>query len=69
MWDPTFFQYSESIRDRYFLFSIGSTQGSNLNVMIMIVYAPQDRNLKAELWDKNEHPKNSFPGVRVVLGD
>ncbi|XP_022023986.1 uncharacterized protein LOC110924264 [Helianthus annuus] len=69
MWDPKIFKKVETIKDQHYLLFRGIVCGSNKEINLVNVYAPQRVPEKSLLWDKILGLLNSYPGQWVIMGD
>ncbi|GKF71722.1 RNA-directed DNA polymerase, eukaryota [Tanacetum coccineum] len=69
IWDPNSFQRSNFTRSDYFVIVRGVWLKSGIDLMIVIVYAPQEAKEKRMLWDYFAHVLNQWVGKLVMMGD
>ncbi|GKC47378.1 RNA-directed DNA polymerase, eukaryota [Tanacetum coccineum] len=69
IWDPNFFRRSSFTRSDYFVIVRGVWLKSGIDLMIVVVYAPQEAKEKRMLWDYLAHVSNQWVGKLVMMGD
>ncbi|KAJ0702066.1 putative RNA-directed DNA polymerase [Helianthus annuus] len=69
MWDDSFFQMEETIKNRNFLLIKGRMVGCNSAVNFLNIYAPQGTAAKKEVWDTLSPIITSTDGLWVLGGD
>ncbi|GKA33984.1 RNA-directed DNA polymerase, eukaryota [Tanacetum coccineum] len=69
IWDPNSFRRSSFTRSDYFVIVRGVWLKSGIDLMIVVVYAPQEAKEKRMLWDYLAHVSNQWVGKLVMMGD
>ena len=69
LWDSSAFEFSLSIKNRFFIRMSGVIKGSGDRINFINVYAPQGVAAKIELWGLIERKIGSDSGFWVILGD
>ncbi|GKA99799.1 RNA-directed DNA polymerase, eukaryota, partial [Tanacetum coccineum] len=69
MWDPNSFCKSSFTRSDYFVIIRGLWLKSGIELMIVVVYAPQEASEKRMLWDYLTHVSDQWDGEIVMMGD
>ncbi|XP_021980189.1 uncharacterized protein LOC110876323 [Helianthus annuus] len=69
IWDPRIFTKKPSVKNRYFLAILREVGNGVGNIAVVNVYAPQDQNLKKQLWEDLLALMRSFSGSWIFLGD
>ncbi|GJR98337.1 RNA-directed DNA polymerase, eukaryota [Tanacetum coccineum] len=69
IWDPNSFRRSSFTRSNYFVIVRGVWLKSGIDLMIVVVYAPQEAKEKRMLWDYLAHVSNQWVGKLVMMGD
>ncbi|XP_022003302.1 uncharacterized protein LOC110900742 [Helianthus annuus] len=69
MWDPSVYKVHDSIKHPNFLLTRGVLKGSNKELNIINVYAPQKTPQKKSLWDEIGSVLGNYIGMWVILGD
>ncbi|GKA44118.1 RNA-directed DNA polymerase, eukaryota [Tanacetum coccineum] len=69
IWDPNSFWRSSFTRSDYFVIVRGVWLKSGIDLMIVVVYAPQEAKEKRMLWDYLAHVSNQWVGKLVMMGD
>ncbi|GKD83235.1 RNA-directed DNA polymerase, eukaryota, partial [Tanacetum coccineum] len=67
--DPNSFRMSSFTRSENFVIVRGVWLKSGIDLMIMVVYAPQEANEKCMLWDYLAHVSNQWVGKLVMMGN
>nr|GEZ65711.1 RNA-directed DNA polymerase, eukaryota [Tanacetum cinerariifolium] len=69
MWDRNSFRRSSTTRSDYFVVLRGVWLKSGIDILIVVVYAPQEAKEKRMLWDYLSHVSNQWDGKIVMMGD
>nr|GEY01154.1 RNA-directed DNA polymerase, eukaryota [Tanacetum cinerariifolium] len=69
MWDPNSFRRSSTTRSDYFVILRGVWLKLRIDILIVVVYAPQEAKEKRMLWDYLSHVSNQWDGKIVMMGD
>ncbi|GKA06056.1 RNA-directed DNA polymerase, eukaryota, partial [Tanacetum coccineum] len=69
IWDPNSFRRNSFTRSDYFVIIRGVWLKSGIDLLIVVVYAPQDAKEKHMLWEYLTHISNSWDGKIVMMGD
>nr|GEV74440.1 nucleotide-binding alpha-beta plait domain-containing protein [Tanacetum cinerariifolium] len=69
IWDPNSFRRSSFTRSYYFVIVRGVWLKSRIDLMIVVVYPPQEAKEKRMLWDYLVHVSNHWVGKLVMMGD
>nr|GEY20831.1 RNA-directed DNA polymerase, eukaryota [Tanacetum cinerariifolium] len=69
MWDPNSFRRSSTTRSNYFVILRGVWLKLGIDILIVVVYAPQAAKEKRMLWDYLSHVSNQWDGKIVMMGD
>nr|GEX66510.1 RNA-directed DNA polymerase, eukaryota [Tanacetum cinerariifolium] len=69
MWDPNSFRKNNVTISDYFVIIRGVWLKTNVNLLIVVVYAPQDSRDKRMLWDYLTHVSSQWDGEVVMMGD
>ncbi|GKD09589.1 RNA-directed DNA polymerase, eukaryota, partial [Tanacetum coccineum] len=69
VWDPNSFSKNNVTISDYFVIIQGMWLKTNVNLLIVVVYAPQDLRDKRMLWDYLTHVSSQWDGEVVMMGD
>ncbi|GJZ44000.1 RNA-directed DNA polymerase, eukaryota [Tanacetum coccineum] len=69
VWDPNSFRKNNVTVSDYFVIIRGVWLKTNVNLLIVVVYAPQDSRDKRMLWDYLTHVSSQWDGEVVMMGD
>ncbi|GJZ16403.1 RNA-directed DNA polymerase, eukaryota, partial [Tanacetum coccineum] len=69
IWDPNSFRRKSFTRSDYFVIVRGVWLKSRIDLMIVVVYAPQDAKEKRMLWDYLTHISNTWDGKIIMMDD
>nr|GEW30124.1 RNA-directed DNA polymerase, eukaryota [Tanacetum cinerariifolium] len=69
IWDPNSFRRNSFTRSHYFVIIRGVWLKSGIDLLIMVVYAPQKTKEKHMLWEYLAHISNSWDGKIVMMDD
>nr|GFB41171.1 RNA-directed DNA polymerase, eukaryota [Tanacetum cinerariifolium] len=69
VWDPNSFRRSNTTISDYFIMIRGVWLKTDVNLLIVAVYAPHDLRDKRMLWDYLAHVINQWDGEVVIMGD
>ncbi|GKA77278.1 RNA-directed DNA polymerase, eukaryota [Tanacetum coccineum] len=69
VWDPNSFCKNNVTVFDYFVIIRGVWLKTNVNLLIVVVYAPQDSRDKRMLWDYLTHVSSQWDGEVVMMGD
>ncbi|GKF55170.1 RNA-directed DNA polymerase, eukaryota, partial [Tanacetum coccineum] len=69
VWDPNSFRKNSVTVSNYFVIIRGVWLKTNVNLLIVVVYAPQDSRDKRMLWDYLTHVSSQWDGEVVMMGD
>nr|GEW05404.1 putative RNA-directed DNA polymerase, eukaryota, reverse transcriptase zinc-binding domain protein [Tanacetum cinerariifolium] len=69
IWDPNSFRSSSVTRSDYFVIIRGVWLKSGIDLLIVVVYAPQEAKEKCILWDYLTYVSEQWEGEIVMMGD
>ncbi|XP_021971507.1 uncharacterized protein LOC110866671 [Helianthus annuus] len=69
LWDRGIFDVVSSVKDKNFLLVNGRLKGSQYEINVINVYAPQNAADKLNLWNKIRDTMEGFEGLWVIVGD
>nr|GEW45230.1 RNA-directed DNA polymerase, eukaryota [Tanacetum cinerariifolium] len=69
IWDPNSFRKNNVTVSDYFCMVWGVWMKTGVDILIVVVYAPQELRDKRILWDYLEHVINQWDGEVVIMGD
>ncbi|GKD19602.1 RNA-directed DNA polymerase, eukaryota, partial [Tanacetum coccineum] len=69
IWDPNSFCMASFTRSDYFVIIRGKWLKSGIDLIIGVVYAPQEAKDKRMLWDYLSHVSGQWDGEIVMMGD
>ena len=69
IWDPNSFRKSSVMRSDYFVIIRGVWLKSGMDLMIVVIYAPQEASEKRMLWDYLTQNSVQWKGEIVMMGD
>ncbi|GJX27544.1 RNA-directed DNA polymerase, eukaryota [Tanacetum coccineum] len=69
IWDPNSFCRSSSTVSDYFVIIRGTWLKNGKNLLVIVVYAPQDAKEKSILWEYLTYVSNKWAGDVVIMGD
>ncbi|KAJ0511624.1 putative RNA-directed DNA polymerase [Helianthus annuus] len=69
LWNPSVFNCTSVIRDRFFLVLSGLVCPSGVRINLVNVYASNDAVVRRQIWQKLVGIKNSSQGLWVLMGD
>nr|GEZ53086.1 RNA-directed DNA polymerase, eukaryota [Tanacetum cinerariifolium] len=69
VWDPYMFRREHSTVSDYFIAIMGKWSSNDKNLIIILVYAPQELSEKKMLWQYLNHMIHRWKGDVIVMGD
>nr|GEY88845.1 nucleotide-binding alpha-beta plait domain-containing protein [Tanacetum cinerariifolium] len=69
IWDPNSFRKNNVTVSDYFCMVRGVWLKTGVDILMVVVYAPQELRDKRILWDYLEHVVNQWDGEVVIMGD